>query len=63
VALFSCKGHRSADVRLAKAGMRFYTVGMTMRAILDVAAGRLRPDLARARMRDTQARISISRIG
>jgi hypothetical protein len=37
--------------------------GMTMRAILDVAAGRLRPDLARARMRDAQARISISRIG
>lgn len=53
----------SADVRLVKAKMRFYTAGMIIRAILDVAAGRLCPDLARARMRDTQARISISRIG
>jgi hypothetical protein len=43
--------------------MRFYTADMTKRAILDVAAGRFRPDLARARMRDIQARISISRIG
>jgi hypothetical protein len=63
VALLPREGHPSADDRLAKAKMRFYMAGMTMRAILDVAAGRLRLDLARARMRDSQARISISRIG
>jgi len=52
-----------ADVRLAKAKMRFYTTSMTKRAILYVAAGRLRPDPARARMRGPQARISIGRVG
>ncbi len=50
-------------VRLAKTETRFYTIAMTMRAILDAAAGRLRPDLARARTRDSLARISTSRIG
>ena len=52
-----------ADARLAKAETRFYTAGMTLRAILDETAGRLRPSCARARMRGFQARISISRIG
>lgn len=50
-------------VRLAKTETRFYTIAMAMRAILDATAGRLRPDLACARMRDSLARISISRIG